>query len=74
MRPATFGRLCDRKKFGMVGVRTVILSQLRPQTRHRDCNESRVLRRREVKGRAVRRGRLDAELEFMKLRLAEDER
>src|SRR5439155_8579858 len=60
MRPATFGRLCGRKKFGMVGLRTVALSQLRPQTRHGDCNKGRVLRRREVKGRAVR-GTLDAQ-------------
>ena len=29
MQPATFMRLCDRKKFGMVGVRTAKLSQLR---------------------------------------------
>jgi hypothetical protein len=29
MRPATFTRLCDTKKFGMVEVRTASLSQLR---------------------------------------------
>ena len=29
MQPGTFTRLCDRKKFGMVGVRTASLSQLR---------------------------------------------
>jgi hypothetical protein len=29
MQRATFTRLCDRKKFGMVGVRTAALSHLR---------------------------------------------
>jgi len=29
MQPATFARLYDSEKFGMVGVRTVSLSQLR---------------------------------------------
>src|SRR5271169_3954466 len=54
---ATFTRLCDRKKFGMVGVRTVTLSQFRPQTRHRDCSAKLGVETPEIKGKAVRRGR-----------------
>ena len=57
MRPATSARLYDRKKFGMVGVRTVLLSQLTVQTRHGDCNESRAPTRQEVKGKVVPQGR-----------------
>jgi hypothetical protein len=55
--PATFMRLCDRKKFGMVEVRTVLLSQFRA------ANPAQGLQRKvgaetpKIKGKAVRRGR-----------------
>src|SRR5258708_20919109 len=75
---ATFRRLCDRKKFGMVGVRTASLSQFAVQTRHRDCNANCEYRRRGAKkmmaGKAVRQGRWTPRPEFSKLRLPEDER
>jgi hypothetical protein len=57
MPPGTFACLYDRKKFGMVGVRTVLLSQLTVQTRHGDCNESRAPTRQEIKGKVVPPGR-----------------
>ena len=54
--PATFTRLCDRKKFGMVGVRTVTLSQFQPQTRHRDCSVKLGVGTPKIEGKAVLRG------------------
>jgi hypothetical protein len=84
MRPATLARLYDRKKFGMVGVRTASLSQLhgKPGTGiaaqlvggavSKDPAPKRWQARPFV-GDVGRPG-LKLEPEFMKLRLAEDER
>src|ERR1700739_4566963 len=53
-QPATFTRLYDREKFGMVTVRTVVLSQLRLRTRHRDCSAKLASTPKRQKGTAVR--------------------
>src|ERR1700753_4370612 len=53
--PGTSARLYDRKKFGMVGVRTASLSQLTVQTRHGDCNAIGRRRARKLKARSFLR-------------------
>src|ERR1700687_4850950 len=55
--PATFTRLCDTKKFGMVGVRTVILSQFSAANPAQGLQRKVSVKTPKIKGKAVRRGR-----------------
>jgi hypothetical protein len=55
--PATFTRLCDRKKFGMVGVRTVTLSQFSAANPAQGLQRRVSVKTPKIKGKAVRRGR-----------------
>src|SRR5664279_2199488 len=57
IHPATFARLYDRKKFGMVGVRTAKLSHLRCEPGTGIATKVRRFGRREGADKAVRRGR-----------------
>ena len=70
----TFTRLCDREKFGMVIVRTALLSQISLQRRHGDCNEITASGRWKRHRDRPLVGDVRPKPEFMKMRLAEDER
>src|ERR1700690_3137674 len=64
MQPATLTRLCDRKKFGMVGVRTASLSQLWGKPGTGIATKIGCSGARKYKGKAVPRGRGTPKPEF----------